>query len=204
MELNLASFNCKVLRITATCEIEQSLLDRIKECSALPEKEITKDEGVLFGNIYLANNKKHAAIGSIERVGKKKEYFIRLHYYPVALIKKPNKFKPVSNLLNCLKEIRNKILFDCIARFEYASSKYNSVVPLPIKLRATLFDEIIGFRLVKHKNKELYYDIIIEKPIKGKINHSISFDCNEKFSNKLPKIIFDKINDISKSFIAKK
>jgi hypothetical protein len=204
MELNLAASNCTEIRITTKCEIDQNLLKKIKECSALSE-EIIKEEAIAFRNNYLIDGKKHCEVGYVLEIEKQKIFFIAIHYHLGVLPKRKIKFKPVSQLLECLKELNNdKITFDCNVKFEYVPSKHNSVVPLPLRLPSSLFDEVRGFRFIKMKNKELNFDVIIERPFNKKIYHSINYEYEGKFSQELPRVIFDLAINISKNFIKEK
>jgi len=204
MNINLASFNCKSFRISTKCEVEQNLLEKIKKCSNLSEKAI-KDRGIVFGNVYLANKKKHTAIGFVEEPSKKDKCLIVIFYRIGSLIKKTDKIKPISDLLLCLSEIKNIYKFECEARFEYAPSKYDSKIPLPLKMEGFLLDEIRGFRGTKKlKNKELVFDIITERPDNKKIYHLIHFDYKGKFSPKFTKNVFDLADEASKSCIMKR
>ena len=204
MNINLASFNCKSFRIRTECEIEQNLLEKIKKCSNLSEKAI-KGRGIAFGNVYLANKKKYTAIGFVEKPSKKDKCLIVIFYRIGSLIKKTYKIKPISDLLLCLREIKDIHEFKCEAKFEYAPSKYNSIIPLPLKMEGFLLDEIRGFRGIKKlKNKELVFDIITERPYNKKIYHSIFFNYKGKFSPKFPKNVFDLADEASKSCIMKK
>lgn len=204
MSLNLSSFNCKSFRISTKCEVEQNLLEKIKKCSNLNEKAI-KGRGIAFGNVYLANKKKHTAIGFVEEPSKKDKCLIVIFYLVGSLIKKTDKIKPISDLFLCLSEIKNIYKFRCEAKFEYAPSKYNSMIPLPLKMQGFLLDEITGFRGKKKlKNKELVFDIITERPDNKKIYHSIFFDYKGKFSPKLPKNVFGLADEASKSCIMKR
>lgn len=203
MSLNLASFNCQFLRITTECKIEQNLLEKIKKCSDLPEEAI-KDEGIIFISVYLANNKKHSSIGFVEELKKKNKCYIGISYQTGSLVKKIDKIKPISDLLSCLSELKNKYKFECRAKFEYLPSKYTSKIPLPLKIDGFLLDEIRGFRGTKLKNKESVFDIIIERPNNKKIYNSIYFEHEGKFSLELPKNIFDIAIEVSKNFVIKK
>jgi hypothetical protein len=204
MNINLASFSCKSFRISTKCEVEQNLLEKIKKCTNLDEKAI-KGRGIIFGNVYLANKKKHTALGFVEEPSKKDKCLIVIFYRIGSLIKKTDKIKPISDLLLCLSEIKNIYKFKCVATFEYTPSKYDSKIPLPFKMEGLPLDEIRGFRGTKKlKNKELVFDIIIERPDNKKIYHTIYFNYKAKFSPKFSKNAFDLANEASKSCITKR
>jgi len=203
MELNLIASNCTLVRIVSECELNQSISTKIKECAALPPEGAK--EGIQFSHEYKADNVKHAVIGFLFEGDKPNLYIIAIHYKKRRLLKKEKKeTKPISILLDCLKELPSDLTFSCTLRFEYPSSKFSSILPLPMKLGGDLFDEIRGFRLVKHKKKQISYDAIIDRPSNRKIYHNISFDHAGKFNIELPKSIFDKGNEISKKFVKRK
>jgi len=202
MNINLASFNCKSLHITTKCEIEQNLLEKIKKCSSLPDEAVIK-KVIAFGNVYSINKKKYSAIGFVEKPRKNKCY-IGILYETGSLIKKTSNLKPILDLLSYLTELKNNYEFKCQASFEYSPSKYNSKIPLPLKIEGFFLDEIRGFRGTKSKNKELVFDIIIERPENKKIYHTIYFDYNGKFSPKLPENILKIAIETSKNYITKK
>jgi len=205
MELNLSALNCFEVKFSTDCEIDQNSLIKIKECSGL-QKEIGRKEGIYFMNNYSFNKKKYFAVVFIVELKKKKNiYCIDIHYHLGRWIRGKTKYEPVSKLLECLKKlINNKITFDCDAKFEYPPSKYNSVVPLPIKLHSSTIDEIRGYRFAKVDKKELTYDIIVDRPENRKIYHNVNFNYEGELASNLPKIILNTASNISKRFVTKR
>lgn len=184
MQINLRAKNITTLIFSAILQLSDGFISRIRELSR-PDKSGNS----AFIEIY----SRHRAWAWV-LVHNEEENIYRLGFtYEASSRKLPRSYPGISQLINILREIKEKQTFDCTAILNYGKKlRPKSIISLPMKwIEAPNlpFDRIQGLHFVKFEGSEIKHEAYLEAPSPGLLLMSINF----KYKSTIDDLLLDKI-----------
>lgn len=199
MQINLKAHNAESLEFKAKITLTADLIANIHKISA-PD-----DDG---DSPFLDSYENHRAIVWVKKADEKTfQSEIEFVYQARKGGRLRKKIPRVSQLINLLVPIDQKLTFECEASFLFRKrARAKSTYPLPqrsLDLPDMPFDRIQGMHFVKLNGLETKYDVFLEIPTRGVIIENIVFKYSSKVNSNLANNILVEALNISKKFVVK-
>jgi len=202
--VSLKSENVIAFQFDTTLMLNDDVIKRVKELSP-PDKS----GGSLFEEIQEINTEKYESFASVGRTKKNNgKYEVTIAVTP-SRRRQIKERASVSQLIEILSTIKEKLDFDCRILLRLRRSKgLNPIINLPLRLSESVdlaFNEIHGIHLVKKNNEgDIIYHVILDTAPKSALRESISFIHSGNFSETIIDEILKEALKISKLFVVRK
>jgi len=113
---------------------------------------------------------------------------------------------PAERILSALTAIKGDQTVATEAVFQYPLATFSSTLSLPFKVPSVpggIFDEMIGFRIVKLEKDRKVYDVTTERPDERILVNTVRFTYVGTLSGDLPKVILEAAQRVSERFVAR-
>jgi hypothetical protein len=135
---------------------------------------------LFFASLYSRKKSKVALVIRISPLDKERGYHLVIEYGSNDGIPTlPRKIPSVQRAFELLDAFKDPFEFNVFAQFVYPKERFQSSVGIPIKfasLDESTFDEVRGFRLIKHQgDNKVKYGIIIDLPPGESLQHSLNY-----------------------------